>query len=111
MASHMAPPMPLPPAGQGTPKMPPPRPGLTAWGIIPVPALAPVQRVGATPEGLAPQKVLHDEFVDWHTYGALCMIALLLLHLAGVIKHQFIDAQPSVARMWFSKERYPSSIY
>ena len=93
--------MPAPLAEHGAPKMPPPKPGLTAWGFIPVPAIAVVQRIGDAPEGLAAQKVLHDEFADWHSIGAYLMIALLLLHIAGVVKHQILDRQASITRMWF----------
>ncbi|HZU63422.1 MAG TPA: cytochrome b/b6 domain-containing protein [Novosphingobium sp.] len=76
-----------------------PKPGITAWWVIPVPAIGLVQAVGDTPGGLPAQKRLHDSFVDWHEAGGWAMIALLALHIAGALKHQWVDRQPFLQRM------------
>jgi cytochrome b561 len=80
--------------------------GLKVWWVIPLPSLRPIQAIGDTPGGLAPQKHLHDELVDWHSLGGFVMVGLLLLHVAGALKHQFLDGAPSLQRM--SLRRPPS---
>lgn len=86
------PPAPLKP-GQAPPK---PR---TVWGVIPLPLLEPVEQVGVTAGGVKPQNVIHDELVEWHELGAFIMIGLLLLHVLGAVKHQWIDKEAQFARM------------
>ena len=92
-----------PPAGRSlkTDGPPPPRnvSGLKVWGVIPLPMIAPVARLGASPGGVGPQKELHDTFVHWHAIGSYLLIALLILHIAGALKHQILDRQPELARM------------
>ena len=69
------------------------------WGLIPMRPIHVFEQLGATADGAAGQKVLHDEIVHWHTLGSFLIIGLLLLHLAGALKHQFMDGQSSFARM------------
>jgi cytochrome b561 len=69
------------------------------WGIIPMPPIHAFQQLGATLDGAAGQKVLHDEFVHWHSLGSFLTIGLLLLHVGGALKHQFMDGQSAFARM------------
>jgi len=69
------------------------------WWLAPLPAVGPVQRVGNDPGGLAAQDRLHDEFVGYHALGAYFLVALLFLHIAGAIKHQYFDRIPFLARM------------
>ena len=73
------------------------------WGLLRLPSLAPVENIGVTPGGLAPQTVLHDRIVEWHSIGGYIMIALLLLHVAGALKHQFFDKERTFARMGIGK--------
>lgn len=80
-------------------KQPPPGGGLKVWSVIPLPAIGVIERVGDTAGGLVAQDMLHDEFVGWHAVGAWTLILLLLAHVAGALKHQFIDRQPSLQRM------------
>lgn len=73
--------------------------GLKIWWSIPLPSIRPIQAIGETQGGLAPQRHLHDEMVNWHVAGGWIMLALLLLHVAGALKHQFIDGTPTLQRM------------
>lgn len=43
---------------------------------------------------------LHGLFGEMHEIGGYVLIALILLHLAGALKHQFIDGEPEFRRMW-----------
>jgi cytochrome b561 len=73
-----------------------PRPGpwVVLFGTIPFPKFGFMERWE-----LPFQKVMHDNFVGLHSLGALVMIALLLLHVLGALKHQFIDREKELARM------------
>ena len=51
---------------------------------------------------LAQKTEAHDRFVLAHTAGGWIMLVLLLAHVAGALKHQFIDRQPQFASMWFA---------
>jgi cytochrome b561 len=85
--------MPVRPSGA-----PPP---LKVWGLFPLHWIGPIENVGREPGGLAPLRVLHDEFQGWHDVGSFLFIGLLILHVLGALKHQFIDKQPELARMRF----------
>ena len=86
-----------------TPRGPPPP--LKIWNLVPLPMIAPIQAIGEEPSGLAPQRVLHDEFVEWHHVGAYLLLGLLILHIGGALKHQFIDKQSEFARMGIGRRR------
>lgn len=88
-----------PPGATHAPAPPRKVSGLKVWGIIPLPMIAPVAKLGATPGGVEPQKELHDTFVYWHAIGSYLLIVLLILHIAGALKHQILDSQPELARM------------
>jgi cytochrome b561 len=85
----------------GTAKGPPPFTSSTVriWGIVPVPPIAPISAIGSRPSGVERQKQLHDGLVQAHALGAFVLLALLALHLGGVIKHQFFDRQDQLPRM------------
>ena len=51
------------------------------------------------------KKVLHDVFGEGHEIGAKLLYLLFVLHVAGALKHQWIDKQPELQRMWFGKKR------
>lgn len=93
---------PAPPPGA---KPPPMGGGIKIWYVLPLPAITAIQEVGETPGGLPAQKRLHDRFVSWHALGGYIMIALLLLHVAGALKHQWIDGQDEFGRMGVSRRR------
>jgi cytochrome b561 len=72
---------------------------LKIWNVIPLPLIAPIEAIGKEPGGVAPQHELHEKFVDWHAVGGVLLIVLLLLHVLGALKHQFIDKHSEFARM------------
>ena len=45
------------------------------------------------------QAQMHTNFVTAHTIGGYTLLALLLLHVAGALKHQFVDGHRECARM------------
>lgn len=71
----------------------------TIWGLVEMPEIGMLQRLGETPGGIPVQRVVHDEFVEIHKIGAYLTIALLLLHVLAALKHQFIDGEAEMARM------------
>jgi cytochrome b561 len=74
----------------------PPRPqgAATLWGFLRLPALPPISHL-ADPA----QKAAHGFFVDAHSAGAWILAGLLVVHVAGALKHQWIDRHPELARM------------
>lgn len=92
-----------PGASAGRPAGPPPP--LKIWGVFPMPKISPIEAIGKEPGGVAPQRVLHDEFVDWHGVGGWLLVGLLLLHIAAALKHQFLDKQDEFARMRFGRKK------
>ncbi|MEH3046842.1 cytochrome b [Sphingomonas adhaesiva] len=69
------------------------------WNAIPLPLIAPINDIGRTPEGVPEQHELHERLETIHGLGGWLMLALLVLHVAGALKHQFIDRQRALARM------------
>jgi cytochrome b561 len=71
-------------------------PGAAFFLLVPMPKLG---FLDALP---TPQKIAaHDQAVWLHQTGAWILLALLLGHVAGALKHQFLDRRPQFARMWF----------
>jgi cytochrome b561 len=75
------------------------------WNLMPMPVIAPVEAIGSEPGGVAPQHVLHERFAGWHRTGAWLLLGLLLLHVLGALKHQFVDGQAGLARMGIGRRR------
>jgi cytochrome b561 len=46
---------------------------------------------------------LHDLFGSIHALLGYVLYALFILHVAGALKHQFVDKQRQLQRMWFSQ--------
>jgi cytochrome b561 len=44
---------------------------------------------------------LHDIFGNIHSLLGWVLCALFVLHVAGALKHQFVDKQRQLQRMWF----------
>jgi cytochrome b561 len=84
---------------------PGPPPTMKVWNLVPMPAIAPIGAIGEEPGGVAAQHRLHDEFVEWHSVGGYLLIGLLILHVAGALKHQFIDRQSEFMRMGIGRRR------
>jgi cytochrome b561 len=53
------------------------------------------------------QKAMHERFVGVHEAGGWIVLALLLLHVAGALKHQWIDKHAELARMGVGRVRRP----
>lgn len=52
---------------------------------------------------MAEKIAAHDQAVNLHAIGGWLMIALLVGHVLGALKHQFLDRRPQFARMWFGR--------
>jgi cytochrome b561 len=50
----------------------------------------------------ATKEQVHALFSQIHTSCAYVLYALFTVHVAGALKHQFLDHRPSFRRMWFS---------
>jgi len=75
------------------------------WNLVPMPSISPIEAIGREPGGLAAQNVLHEEFAEWHGVGGYLLLGLLMLHILGALKHQFIDRQSEFARMGIGRIR------
>jgi cytochrome b561 len=93
-----------PPPGMALPQAGAPR-DVKVWNLFPMPVIAPIEAIGKEPGGVAPQHVLHEEFAEWHGVGGYLLLGLLILHIAGALKHQFIDRQSEFARMGIGRRR------
>jgi cytochrome b561 len=69
------------------------------WGLFKLPLLTPITAIGRTPDGIPTQRALRARIETFHWLGAWAMLALLVLHIAGALKHQWIDRQRELARM------------
>jgi len=91
-------PAPVVPAGV------PPR-AVMVWNLVPMPVIAPIEAIAEEPGGIVPQHRLHEEFAEWHRVGGYLLIGVLILHIVGALKHQFIDRQSEFARMGIGRRR------
>ena len=109
-AARPAPPPGMQPAGPppgamgARPKGPPPP--LKLWNVVTMPKISAIEEIAREPAGVAPLRLLHDEFVDGHGVGGWLLVALLALHVLGALKHQFIDKQAEFARMAFGRRKH-----
>jgi len=51
------------------------------------------------------KEYLHGLFGAMHAVGGYALIAVLLIHVAGALKHQFVDGEPQFRRMWPGRDR------
>jgi cytochrome b561 len=58
------------------------------FGVLPLPSFVPVD------------KELAEAIKPWHGYLAFAMAALVLMHVAAALKHQLIDRDGLLSRMW-----------
>jgi cytochrome b561 len=70
------------------------------WGVLRLPAIGPISHLPETP-----QKAAHEWFVGAHTAGGWILIGLLVLHVAGALKHQWYDRHAELARMGIGSSR------
>jgi len=89
------------PAGEGRGGGQPPRPrGPTMiWGLVRLPPIAPINDLGRDAAGVPEQRALHERIETAHLIGGWLMLTLLLLHIAGALKHQFVDRERELRRM------------
>jgi len=74
----------------------PPNPArhLTFWGTFQIPFLPYLQNLDR------PVQILtHDRLVAAHALSAWLIIAVIALHLLGVVKHHLLDKSPIIRRM------------
>ena len=90
---------PAAPQAGGPPPGAPPRGEMKVWGFIPFPPIKPIQAIGETAGGYEPQHELHEELVSWHSIGAYLLLLVLGMHIAGALKHQYLDREPELQRM------------
>jgi cytochrome b561 len=95
-----------PAASPAAPPAGPPR-VMKVWNLVPMPVIAPIEAIGEEPGGVAAQHVLHKKFAAWHGTGGYLLLGLLILHILGALKHQFMDKQSEFARMWIGCRRQP----
>lgn len=83
---------------------PPPGPHRTMiWGLFVLPKLKPIADIAKQPDGAAKLKETHELYEERHGTMGLIFLGLLILHLAGALKHQLIDRQRELARMGIGK--------
>jgi cytochrome b561 len=58
------------------------------FGVLPLPDFVPAD------------KALAEAIKPWHAYLAYAMAALVLMHVAAALKHQLIDRDGLLSRMW-----------
>lgn len=76
-----------------------PRGPTMVWGMAPLPLLSPIRDIGRTPQGVPAQRALRARIETFHRLGGWALLALLVLHVAGALKHQWIDRQHALARL------------
>jgi cytochrome b561 len=75
------------------------------WWVIPLPLIGALQAMGRTPEGVPVQHEKHEQIESFHGTGGWVLLVLLLLHVGGALKHQFLDREPEFARMGLGRRR------
>ena len=70
------------------------------FGLFHLPPIGPISLLD--PAG---QKAAHERFVELQSIGGWIFLGLLTLHVAGALKHQFVDGQAELARMGLGRPR------
>ena len=68
---------------------------LTLFGLFEVPRIGWIMSI-AQPD----KERLHGVFFGWHAGFAWALYVLFALHIAGALKHQWIDKHRELQRMW-----------
>jgi cytochrome b561 len=79
----------------------PPGTGIRIWVLTDIPRLSVLQQ---NPDA-GYRRILHDQFVELHAFGAWILFGLLILHVLGALKHQYVDRHPEFARMGIGRLR------
>lgn len=64
---------------------------IVLYGVLPLPSWVPADRD------------LAEAIKPWHGRLAFTLAALVILHAAGALKHQFVDRDGLIGRMWPSR--------
>ena len=51
------------------------------------------------PDFVSPDKALSEAIKPWHAYLAYALAVLVVLHVAGALKHRFVDRDGLLGRM------------
>jgi cytochrome b561 len=62
------------------------------FGVLPLPDLVPVNK-----------ELAKELLKPLHAYAAFTLAAVVLVHVAAALKHQFIDRDNLMSRMWFTQ--------
>jgi len=105
LSAHVdRPPVQAVPLGPGDVPPPPRKPRPTmVWGLFELPKLAPITNIANQPDGVAKLKETHELYEGRHEIAGWIFLSLLILHLCGALKHQFIDKERELARMGLGK--------
>jgi len=88
----------------GAPAAAPAKPyQILIWGLVPLPKLKPITDIANRPDGAAKLKDAHATFEGRHEAIGFIFLGLLILHIAGALKHQLIDRRRQLARMGVGK--------
>ena len=68
---------------------------LNLYGVIPWFRIGAIQSLPADTK-----EQVHSLFSQIHTSCAYVLYALFVVHVAGALKHQFLDRRPSLRRIW-----------
>jgi cytochrome b561 len=64
------------------------------FGLVPWPRIGWITNIEP-----ATKEMLHDKFGALHIWAGYILYGLFALHVAGALKHQFIDREPELQRM------------
>ena len=65
------------------------------FGLVPWPRIGWIMDIEPTT-----REMLHDRFGALHVWIGYVLYALFALHVLGALKHQFMDREPELQRMW-----------
>lgn len=80
-------------AWKGAPENP-----MLLFGLVEFPQIASIMAMDA-----ASKEELHHLFEEIHELSAWALLALVVLHVLGALKHQLLDKESELQRMWFGK--------
>lgn len=80
--------------------------GPPIWGLFELPRIPLFSNLGRDPTGLKTQDAVHSTAETVHLVAGWTILSLLLVHIAGALKHQFFDRRGNFfARMGIGRRR------
>ena len=70
------------------------------FGLFEIPAFGPLVSMAADQ-----REAIHHFFEEAHELAGWALLALIVLHIVGALKHQFIDKEPELQRMMLREPR------